>query len=29
MFAKGFDLATATSDDALIAAGSAMAAKFR
>jgi 4-hydroxy-2-oxoheptanedioate aldolase len=29
MFAKGFDLATVTSDDALISAGSAMAAKFR
>jgi 4-hydroxy-2-oxoheptanedioate aldolase len=29
MFAKGFNLATVTSDDALIAAGAAMAAKFR
>ena len=29
MFAKGFDLATVTSDDALLAAGAAVAAKFR
>lgn len=29
MFAKGFDLATVTSDDALLSAGSAVAAKFR
>jgi 4-hydroxy-2-oxoheptanedioate aldolase len=29
MFARGFDLATVTSDDALIASGHAIAAKFR
>jgi 4-hydroxy-2-oxoheptanedioate aldolase len=29
MFAKGFDLATITSDDALLSAGAAIAAKFR
>ena len=29
MFAKGFDLATVTSDDALLSAGAAVAAKFR
>jgi 4-hydroxy-2-oxoheptanedioate aldolase len=29
MFAKGFDLATVTSDDALLAAGATVAAKFR
>ena len=29
MFAQGFDLATVTSDDALLSAGAAVAAKFR
>jgi 4-hydroxy-2-oxoheptanedioate aldolase len=29
MFAKGFDLATVTSDDALLAAGAAVASRFR
>ena len=29
MFARGFDLATVTSDDAMLAAGASIAARFR